>query len=195
MASQIEVAQVMAVIGSAYPNFAVTKETVQVYYDLLNDLPVDLLRAATLKCCGEAGRKFAPSVGEIRGASAELMARSGGVPSTLEAWNEVCNAPKSGEYKRLTDEQDENGSWIIEVTPFSWSHPLVGKVAVMLGFPNFPNPENESVDRAHFFKQYEAELQRYSSDTVELPQVTQYIETRRGGKALPMGEAVKQLKG
>ena len=160
MASQIEVAQIMAVIGSAYPNFTVTKETVQVYFDLLNDLPVDLLRAATLKCCGEAGRKFAPSVGEIRGASAELMARAGGVPSTLEAWNEVSNKtkPRDPRFPLYRD------GVIIENEPVMWSHLLVEKVAMMLGFPDFPDPENEGVERAHFFKQYEAELQRYSGE-------------------------------
>lgn len=194
MASQSEMAQVVAVISSAYPNFAVTKETMQVYYDLLNDLPTDLLKAATLKCCAEAGRKFAPSVGEIRGAAAELHARAQGVPSVLEAWNEVCNAPKSGETRTVTDEYTKTGAVIIDVKKYKWSHPLVQRVALMLGFPAFPATDNESVDRAHFFKQYEAELQRYNGEAVELPQVTRYLETARQ-VALPMGELVKQLKG
>ena len=47
MSTQIEVAQIVAMIGSAYPNFSPAKETTGVYYELLKDLPIDLLKAAT----------------------------------------------------------------------------------------------------------------------------------------------------
>lgn len=194
MASQIEVAQVVAMIGSAYPSFAATKETVGVYYELLKDLPADLLKVAALQCCAETGRKFAPSVGELRGTASAIQRKGQGIPTALEAWDEVCNAPKSLQYKEITDEVDEYGRTIIKVTPYTWRHPLVGRVALMLGFPNFPDKENESVDRAHFFKQYDYELQRYSEDAIELPEVTRYIEARRQN-ALPIGQVLKQLKG
>jgi hypothetical protein len=176
MSSKTEMAQIVGMIGSAYPNFNGAKETVAVYYELLNDLPLDLVRAATLQCCAEAGRKFAPSVGEIRGMAGELYRKAQGVPTALEAWDETCKAPKRGELIRATDEVDENGNSFIERTKFVWSHPLVEKVARMLGFPNFPNLENLSTDRAHFFKQYELELSKYKGEAVELPEVTRYIE-------------------
>lgn len=192
MASQIEVSQVVVMIGSAYPNFSPTKETVGVYYELLKDIPADLLKVAALKCCGETGRKFAPSVGELRGAVSEIGQKSKGIPSTLEAWDEVCKAPKSGEYVRVTDEYNEQGAVIIERTPFKWSHPLVEKVALMMGFPDFPKPDNESVDRAHFFKQYDIELNNYSNDEIQLPEVTRYIEAQKS-KALPAGSSIKML--
>jgi hypothetical protein len=44
-------------------------------------------------------------------------------------------------------------------------------------------------------KAYESELQSYIKQDAQPEAVKQYIETRRGGKSLPMGEAVKQLKG
>jgi hypothetical protein len=189
MANQIEVAQVVAMIGSAYPNFSPTKETVGVYYELLKDLPLDLLRASALQCCAEAGRKFAPSVGELRGAASEIERRAQGIPSALEAWNETCNAPYRdyGKYPLFT-----GGKVYDEApNPHQWSHPLVERVAKLLGWPNFPNPENESVDRAHFLKQYEIEVTNQKANAIELPAVTQYIESRQ--KALPVGEKIKQL--
>ncbi|MFA6213467.1 MAG: replicative helicase loader/inhibitor [Candidatus Obscuribacterales bacterium] len=189
MSNQIEVSQVVAMLGAAYPNFLATKETVSVYYELLKDLPADLLKAASLKCCAENGRKFAPSVGEIRGTASEINAMASGVPSTLEAWNEVCNAPRSGEYRRATDEKTEEGFYIIEVKQFDWSHHLVKKVAELLGWPNFPNPENESTDRAHFFRMYEAEINKAMEYDVQLPEVERYIEDKR------QASAIKQLTG
>jgi hypothetical protein len=191
MSQEIEVAQVVAMIGSAYPNFNPAKETVAVYYELLKDLPFDLLKAAALKCCAESGRKFAPSVGEIRGAAIELQVRVKGIPSVLAAWDEVCTAP----YRQVNETHAFWRDGIRHTTDpdaHKWSHPLVEKVARMMGWPEFPDPESESTDRAHFFKQYEAEIARYSSNEIELPEVTRYIETQRG-KALPIGEVIKQL--
>lgn len=193
MASQLEVAQVVAMIGSAYPNFSPNKETVSVYYELLKDLPLDLLRAAALQCCAESGRKFAPSVGELRGAAAEINRKAENIPSALEAWREVCKAPKAGGVREFSDEIDEHGRMVFVWHEYKWSHPLVEKIARLLGFPDFPNSDNESVDRAHFFKQYEQALKNCIDEAIELPEVTRYIENRRSGKTLPIGQVVKRL--
>lgn len=192
MANLMEVSQVVAMIGSAYPSFQPTKETVSVYYQLLKDLPADLLKASTLQCCAEAGRKFAPSVGEIRGAAETLNRKAQGIPSALEAWNEVCKAPYH-DYSRYPHFDGENFHYT-DPNPYQWSHPLVEKVARLLGWPDFPDPKNTSVDRAHFFKQYDAEVEMFSKGSVEIPEVTRYIEGRRSGKTLSAGDTLKQLE-
>jgi hypothetical protein len=192
MANMIEVSQVVAMLGSAYPNFAASKETVKVYYELLKDLPVDLLKVAALQCCAEAGRKFAPSVGELRGAAAGITHKAKGIPSALEAWNEVCKAPKAGGTREITGETDEHHNIIIVWHPHNWSNPVVERVAQLLGWPRFPDPDNESIDRAHFLKQYEQEVERATSAAVELPEVTRYIETQRAAM-LESGKEIKRL--
>ena len=192
MATQIEVAQVVAMIGSAYPSFNASKETVTVYFELLKDLPVDLLKASALQCCAESGRKFAPSVGEIRGAAEQLNRKAQGIPSPLEAWNETRKAPYH-DYSRIPMFDGEEFHYT-DPNPHQWSHPIVERVARLMGWPDFPDPKNEAMDRAHFFKQYEAEVEAYTSSTVEVPEVTRYIEGRRNGKALPIGKALKQLE-
>lgn len=186
MSTQNDVLQVVNLIGQAYPNFSPTRETVGVYYELLKDLPVDLLKAAALQCCAEAGRKFAPSVGEIRGAAVALQVKAQGIPSILEAWDEVCRAP----YRNISESHPfYSGGKIYtsDPNPHIWSHPLVEKVARLMGWPDFPDPENESVDRAHFFRQYDAELLRYTSNEIELPEVRRYIEDAR------TNQPIKQL--
>lgn len=191
MSTQIEVSQVVALIGSAYPNFSATKETVSVYYELLKDLDIELLRTAALQCCAETGRKFAPSVGELRGAASELKVKAQGIPSVLVAWDEVCHA----RYRQVDEEHPfyrGGEKFTVDPDPHQWSHPIVERVAKMMGWPEFPG-ENESTDRAHFFRQYEIEVMRYSEAEAELPAVTNYIAHTRAD-ALPIGEALKQLK-
>lgn len=178
MATQIDVAQVVAMIGAAYPNFSPTKETITVYHELLKDLPTDILKIATKQACAESGRKFAPSVGEIRGMVNELHRQSEGVPTALEAWAELLKAPKSEEINRLTNEKDADGRAIIEVTKYKWNHPLVRQVAVMLGFPKFPDWEQESFERSVFMKAYDAQLQKYLQSGELLPETKSLIESR-----------------
>lgn len=192
MATQVEIASIVAMIGAAYPNFAPTKETVMVYYDLLKDLPADLLKVATLQCCAESGRKFAPSVGEIRGAVGDVKRQAQGVPSAIEAWGELLHAPKSEQTSEVSEDRDENGSVIIYVTPYKWSHPLVRKVAVMMGFPRFPDWESESFERTAFLKVYETELQAYLRQDTQLPEVTRFVEGAKN-KMLNAGNQIGLL--
>ncbi len=176
MASQVETAQIVAIIGAAYPNFSPTKETIQVYYELLKDIDGSALKIATLQCCAESGRKFAPGVGEIRGAVNDMRRQATGVPTALEAWAELLKAPKEGKSYRITDEVDENGATIIEEKIYKWSHPLVEQTAKMLGFPKFPDWSQESFERNTFFKAYEIQLQKHLKETEQLPEVKAYIE-------------------
>jgi hypothetical protein len=182
MSNHVDIAKAVSVIAAAYPSFNPSKETVEVYYQLLRDLDADEIQVATLYCCAEDGRKFAPSVGEIRGAAKLLRGKAAGIPSAFEAWQEVCDAPKSGETKRATEEKNEDGAWIIEVTKYKWSHPLVERTASLLGWPDFPG-DNTMADRAHFLKAYDEQFGNSAQNEMQLPMIADYIEKRR--KSLP----------
>ena len=47
-----------------------------------------------------------------------------------------------------------------------------------MGWPDFPG-QNRSVDRAHFYQAYRAELDRMMERQGELPAVRQFIEDQR----------------
>ena len=47
-----------------------------------------------------------------------------------------------------------------------------------MGWPDFPS-EDESLDRAHFFQAYRAEVNRMMEEAGELPAVRNYVEGRR----------------
>lgn len=174
MATKSDIAQILSVLSAAFPNFKMQDNTPEIYLQLLADLPVDLLKAAVLKCCGEAGRAFAPSIGEIRGAAMQIKRLALAIPSALEAWNEVGRAWDGDGVIDVGEGPD--GPWILK-GPFAWSNPLPERVARLLGWPaTFPG-DNPVADRAHFMKAYEQAVTDALQRDTELPQVTKYIET------------------
>lgn len=149
-------------LAATYPRFSLTKDTTTVYYKLLQDIPVDLLRPAALQCART--RDFFPSVNELLQAVYDLSAKIEGIPSPAGAWQEVYSA--HADYRE-------------------WSHPLVKKVAYELGWNNYLFPtENISTDRAHFFKTYERAIQDHFADQFAMPEIRGFIEASRSNALL-----------
>lgn len=174
--SKTDIAEIMGMIGAAFPNFAPSKETIALYRQLLSDIPLDLLHAATLHTISQADRKFAPSVGEIRGAAGEIMRSVSKIPSSYEAWEEV----------RLA--MVEVGSY---GTP-KFSHPLVAKAVSVIGWRDMCLSENTVADRSRFIQAYEQLEQRAMRDGIMLPEVKKYIGAGQA-KALDAGAQMKAL--
>ena len=176
MCSVLDVAQIVKVIAVAYPNWQPTAETSEVYYQLLQDVPTDELKAAVLHCLGESGRRFAPSVGEIRGAVSELRGMSANVPSAFQAWQEVLRQfSLTGSYG----------------TP-QFSHPLIERAVRQLGWRELCMSENQTADRARFLQCYDQLLTRATKEDMLLPEVRGYVE-QRGGLMLETQSQIKQL--
>ena len=173
MASIEDVAQIVAVISAAYPNFKATEYTVEVYYRTLQDLPADLLKTAVLQTVSEPGRKFAPSIGEIRGAVVEINRSITCIPSDYEAWEVVRMA--------FVDGLDE-----------SKIHPLVLQTIKLLGWRNLCMSTNQTADRARFLEAYNDLVDRKEKGDIALPEVRGYIE-QRGGVLPGMSSLVNKL--
>lgn len=199
MANPQDIAKLTAMLSAAYPNWNLSEYTNDIYYQDLKDIPSDLLMVAAQHCRTSLARdqRFAPSAGEIRAAVGDIKRQTEGIPSALEAWGELMKAPVTEETRRVTDEQDENGSTIIEVTPYKWSHPLVRKVAVMMGFPRFPNWDAESYERTAFMKAYETELGNHLKISEQPPEVAGYIENKSSKRLVDtqMNLLTAKLKG
>lgn len=175
MANEKDIAGIVALIGAAYPNFNPTEHTVEVYFETLRDIPADLLKTAALKSIAEPGRKFAPSVGELRGAVGEIQRAVSGVPSSYQAWQEVMQAMlEVGSYR----------------TP-EFSHPLIAETVRVMGWKNLCLSENAVADRARFIQAYEQLAERADNDAMMLPQVRGYIE-ENSGRLLP-STSIKML--
>jgi hypothetical protein len=170
MADEKDIAGVVAMLGAAYPNFSPTEHTVEVYFQTLRDLPSELLRTAALHAISEAGRKFAPSVGELRAAAAEIQRRAANIPSSYQAWQEVMQAIREiGSYRPAPE----------------FSHALVDESVRALGWRNLCMSENAAADRARFIAAYEQLEQRLEVERMMLPAVRAYIEARGGQLPAP----------
>lgn len=191
MASEKDIARIVAELSAAYPNWGASKYTTEIYFQDLKDIDSELLFLAVKHCRTSIFRdqRFAPSAGEIRVAASDLKRQAEGVPSALEAWGELLHVPSTEETKWAED--DENGQAVIITKPYQWSHPLVRKVAIMMGFPRFPDWDSESYERAAFLKVYEIELQSYLKNNTQLPEVTLFVETRSA--QIETEKRIKQL--
>jgi hypothetical protein len=175
MASEIDIAQIIGILSAAFPNFKPSELTPEVYYQTLGDIPTDELKAAVLHCIGESGRAFAPSVGEIRGAVAELRSFAINVPSSFQAWQEV--------QKQILENGGDFGN------P-EWSNPLVEEAVRRMGWRNLRMSEDQTADRARFLQCYEQLVERATKEEMLLPDVRGYLESQRA----PMIEAGSELK-
>jgi hypothetical protein len=178
MANHIDIAQVLSVICEAFPNFKTTERTPEVYYQLLADIPGDELKAAALHCVSEQGRAFAPSIGEIRGAVAELRGMAGNVPGPFQAWQEVL-----AQFR-------ETGSY---GTP-QFSHPLIAQAVRQMGWREMCLSENQIADRARFIQCYEQLMSRATKEDMLLPEVRGYIESN-GARLMAPAESMRLLAG
>ncbi len=176
MANKIDIARVVAELAAAYPNWNASEYTAEVYYQDLKDIPADELMIAARHCRSEAGRKFAPSVGELRGAVMELRRASMNIPGAYDAWQEVMK----GMVERIGYDAPE------------WSSPLVAKAVKSLGWRNLCMSENQTADRARFIQAYEQLVERAEREQMLIPEVRGYLEDH-GAKLLDAPSQLKQL--
>ena len=181
MASKQEIFEILTILSAAYPRFSLNKETITAYTMLLEDLDTESLRAAAKECATK--RTFFPSVHELRKTVVDMMRKGARVPTAFEAWNEVVNA---GPEFWKEAEETENGAKIVSKS-YRFSHPMVEKVARLLGWPaRFPG-DNQMSDRSQFLKAYEQAVYDAMDYEITLPEVREFIDSQRH-RELGMGE-------
>lgn len=182
--SHSEILDVLTMLGAAYPKFKMTPDTVKAYSRLLQDIPIESLKAAALQCATSS--EWFPSVYELRRAAVDLRKKADGVPTAFEAWEALVNVTRN---RRITTGLDENGYRVMRYE-YVWPHPIVERVAQLLGWPHQFPTDNVVADRAHFFKAYDDEVSKLMADAVMLPEVRAYISKNR---QLQAGTEIKQL--
>ncbi len=178
MATEKDIAGIVAQLSAAYPNWNVTPYTVEVYYQDLKDIPTDELMVAAQYCRTSTTRdqRFAPSAGEIRGAVTELRRSAMNIPSAYDAWQEVMR----GMVERIGYDAPE------------WSSPLIDRVVKSLGWRNLCMSENQVADRARFIQAFEQLIERAEKEQMLIPEVRGYLESH-GANLLDTPTHIKQL--
>lgn len=170
MIDQLEFAKVMGYVATAI-NKPVTAEAIAIYYDLLGDLPLDVLQAAARKVVLEHKWATFPSVAELRDAAVLLMGQTTDLPAA-EAWRlawriAACHDPEiRGPYIVNGNEYESQWDYLTRDVP-----PLVLKAMQSYGVSAlcYSREEPTGVTRAHFFKIYD-QLQQAERREALLPE-------------------------
>lgn len=159
MANEREVFQVLTVMAAAYPGFQLQDKTVEVYAEMLADLPGDLLKIAAQQALAES--RFFPTIAELRAVATRLTATADGRPTAHEAWGEVKRAIS------------RHGAW---GRP-EWSHPLVGRAVECLDWQSlcYSQTDDEPSWRAQFIQAYNVLEGREQESARLLPAVREAV--------------------
>ena len=166
MSNPSEILDVLEMLADTYPRFGLSERTVAVYTKLLDDIPIELLRAAAVRCAADCD--FFPSVHELRGAVSGIRRIKSGIPTDYEAWQDLLKAiPDHKEWVENPDDKEYGGYFGLRAHKFI--HPIVRQVGEMLGWPeDFPG-DNPTADRSHFIKAYNQAVEKML-DEENMPQ-------------------------
>jgi hypothetical protein len=167
MATQQDIAKVLAALIAAYPSFRPTvsiRDMQNVYHIILGDLNADALMNAAVHYIS-SGAEFFPPAGKLRQLTFELQERAVGVPLAQEAWGEVKRAFRSGFSRYRVPTVDD------------WSHPLIAQAVESIGgWRYLCDSENDAADRARFIEAYGVLLGREREAVRMLPKVREQIQ-------------------
>lgn len=196
MADKQDIANLIALFKAAWPNYNPDlRITAELMTRTLGDIPGETLQSAGLALVTEYGRAFAPSVGEIRAAAIKLNAQAAGIPDAQQAYAEAAMMPASMVARAVVEVE---GRFYIDEKRLSWSHPFVGEIAALIGWPTRWPTSDAGTDRAQWVRFYEAQLHNRLNEAGRLPALNEYIERNRANAAgtLPgVGDLTKKLEG
>lgn len=146
-----EAMTIVNILNAAFPHGKLKQDSIKLYVNSLLDLPADAARAAALNLIAEGGRRFIPTIGEIRAATLDVMEP---LPTAEEAWGEVrAEIHHEGYYG----------------TP-QFSHPAIEKAVRAVGWRDICSSDQPGVVRAHFLRVYDAFRERHQVERLRLPQ-------------------------
>lgn len=189
MSTEETIARCIGTLTALFPAFSrklseqEIDNMITAYYAVLQDIPDQLLKAATLHAAGKG--RFFPSASELRQAAVEIQIRAKDIPPAQDAWAEVKRAFRSGFSRyRVPSVAD-------------WSHPMVARALDAIGgWRTLCDSENDAADRARFLQAYQVYLERDVSDLELLPAVSeaiQQIRNRRGLSPMPLSDIMHEM--
>lgn len=153
------IVEILTVLASAYPRFELSSATVRIYEQILEDIPVDALRAATLDLIAES--KWFPTVAEIRERAFALMAEQDGNPDSYSAWAQALDFVREGKGHPIISQSRE------------WDIPALIEQTVRQvgGWQHLALADNVAADRARFLEAYDRAIEKQEYQARRLPQI------------------------
>ncbi|CDG37231.1 hypothetical protein CTHBC1_2648 [Acetivibrio thermocellus BC1] len=137
--TKAETVKLLAVINAAYPNMQISEATVSVWHELLGDLNINLVLAATKKLILES--PYPPTIADIRKRAVEIMTLPEDRINAAEAWGEVEKAIRWYGYYR-------------EAEALASMSPRTAKVVRYIGWREICLSEEPGVVRGQFMRMY-----------------------------------------
>ena len=177
MIEQIEFMKVMGTLAALYPRFNLTDATMEAYYGVLSDLPIELIKAAALEL-GSQDSPWFPSAGQLRQAAFNLLEQQDGCLTAGEAWAEARRVLLS----------DANCPGVSVAGLEDFSDPIVYAAVIAVGGPGILRLKNdaEHTTRARFMNEYKALKERQRQTRRMLPQVAETAARLSAGGRLAL---------
>jgi hypothetical protein len=177
-----------------------------VYFDVLHDIPIELLQTASRQCL--ATLKWFPKPAEIREQALQLVMISLGIPNANDAWAEVTRRMQNTfSVRRVGDRvqvtiagmyEEAPGGYLTQRQPTAedWSTPIIQKAIDGIGgWRTLRASENPIADRAQFLRAYERYSMRQMQAARMLPETREAIlRWRENGGPLPVAAVAGQLQ-
>ena len=103
MATEIEILSVLKILGDVYPTYKLTSTAIELYIQLLADIPARVLEKSALDHISRSS--FFPSVAELRQTAFRLIEMTRPEPTEYEAWSEVQD-----EIQKTLEEDKDDGT-------------------------------------------------------------------------------------
>jgi hypothetical protein len=168
MATEIETLRVLKILGDVYPSFQLSSSAIEVYVQLLADIPGPVLEQAALDHISRS--TFFPAIAELRSAAFGILEAADPIPTDYEAWSVVQD-----EIRRVG-----------HCSQPQLKNPLAAQVVQQLGWRYLCFSENPVADRAHFVQAYQALAERQRHSVRRLHVVTKFITTLRADRQLQL---------
>jgi hypothetical protein len=149
---------VVALLMAAFPNVPAPVATMNLYVDMLRDIPDQILETATRHVISRHKYNSWPTIAEIRESCIDIQTGAANFPTAFDAWDTVITAIRQyGYYRR----------------PLFEDNPLIDKTINGIGgWAALCHSENQVADRARFVECYTLYLKRATEDTYTLPEVS-----------------------
>jgi hypothetical protein len=189
MMDPVEFAKVMYLLASLFPRMPSIKEkeTIDAYYAILGDLPVELLKAAALEW-GRRDTPWPPSAGQLRSLAFSLVERQQGQITAIEAWEEA---------RRVLGDPSRYYPGIRGPSESDFSDPAVYDAVRAVGALDICHTPEEMMasTRARFLAAFDVFLDRRRASQQMLPAVRETMERLAGGDVARLRAGAQVARG
>lgn len=147
-----EVSKLLAIFAAAYPRFDVNDIKLQLWFEMLQDIPYELAQVAVKKLICE--RNFPPTISDIRAAVGDLLNPYCDEEDAGTAWGEVMQAVRN--YGIYRPEE-----------AISSMNRKTARIVKQLGWQEICLCENLGVIRGQFIRLYDALEEREKKNRMQ----------------------------